>query len=213
MRERGRCSPGRWCDVPGACWPRSVGVVTVPMRQRDEPVLPAAPPIGDVIVPPSDWPQPPPVAVVERRVPTRGRSAAVLVWLGGALAVCSVVLPWAHYRDGYDLEGVRHVNGWLCLAFGLLAAGLGGARWAGVRHVSVRLAMFAVGAALVITTVANRVAIGLEDARGTSGSVTPSYGLTLAFLGGLFAVVAAVVDDSPLRSTSVSAPPEPTAKV
>jgi hypothetical protein len=175
--------------------------------------MPSAPPVGDVAAPPTDWPQPPAAPVVERRIPTRGRSAAVLVWCGGALAVCSVFLPWAHYRDGYDLAGFRHVNGWLTLGFGLLAAGLGGARWAHIRHVSLRLAMLAVGAALIVTTVTNRVAIGLEDARGTSGAVKPSYGLTLAFLGGLFALVAAAIDDAPWRSSPVSAPPDGTATV
>lgn len=187
--------------------------MVMPTRRRPEVPLPPAPPIGAVDEPPVAWPEPPSMVLPERRGPSRGRSAAVLAWLGGALAVSGAFLPWARYADGFERAGTRGPGGWVAVGLGVLAAGLGGARWARTRHGALRLAILAVGVALLVLTISNRVSIGLEDARGRSGAVRASYGLLLTFLGGVSATVGGVLDDAPIRLWPKSAPEDHAATV
>jgi hypothetical protein len=163
---------------------------------RSTPELPSAPPIGQVARPPEQWETQPARAAV---APVKRPWAALVVcWSGVIVGTVAAFAPWAEYRDGASLTGVRHGDGWFVIVAAVAAAALVGALAVGWRHLAVRLGLVGVAVVLGLLFVLNRVDISRSEDRVTGGSIDVGGGLYgVAFAACLLVTGALIIPTRP----------------
>ncbi len=163
----------------------------VPNAFHDLPLMPSAPPIEPVPVPPEMW------GSLDRPVAHPARSPRVWATMAfGGLAVVAAVFaayaPWVHYADGARRSGIDHGDGWFVITLAFVGAGLCGAVAAGMRHLAVRGAIAACGLVLFALYGLNRFSISRAHDQVTGVSPVSGGGLYVVAFAALGLVIAAL---------------------
>ncbi len=167
---------------------------------REAALYPSEPPTPAHLAPPDSWPVPPAEPEPEPKVPPRFRLAGAFSFLAAGVAVIGALLPWANYRDGFELTGIDQGNGWLVLGVAVAAAACGGAAFVGSTPAAVRFGLTGCTVVLAGTFLWNRMRVQDADHRSTVGPVLTGGGLLMVGLSALILAAGTLLALGPLRS-------------
>jgi hypothetical protein len=167
------------------------------------PPLPHTPPAGIKAVRPGDEPPvaPSEAGPVPRERPASNWPAAMAASVGVVAAIIGTFLPWMVTEGAFAVEEIgwdRGADAVLVLAAGLVAAGVAGSLWTGVRGRVVEVLLSVTGVALVVIAGLEMGDVaGMASANGFEFSI--GSGLPVITVGGVLLMAAALLDRAPWR--------------